>query len=49
MTNNMMVITLLAYMKKNPKFNIMNSKVNFIPLPSLIKDRFGELASFLKT
>jgi hypothetical protein len=45
----MMVVTLLSYMKKNPKFNILNSKVNFIPLPSSIKDKFGEVASFLET
>jgi len=49
MMNNMMVVTLLSYMKKNPKFNILKSKVNFIPLPSSIKDKFGELASFLET
>jgi hypothetical protein len=36
-------------MKKNPKFNIVNLKVNLILLPSSIKDRFGELASFFKT
>jgi hypothetical protein len=47
--NNMMVVTFLSYMKKNPKFNILDSKVNFIPLPSSIKDKFGELASFLET
>ncbi len=35
--------------KKNPKFNIMNSKVFFIFLPSSINDKFGELASCLKT
>jgi hypothetical protein len=45
----MMVVTLLSYMKKNPKFNILNSKVNFIPLPSSIKNKFGEVASFLET
>jgi hypothetical protein len=49
MMNNMMIVTLLSYMKKNPKFNILNSKVNFILLPSSIKDKFGELASFLET
>jgi hypothetical protein len=49
MINNMMVVTFLSYMKKNPMFNIVNSKVNFIPLPSLIKDKFVELASFLET
>jgi hypothetical protein len=49
MMKNMMVVTLLSYMKKNPKFNILNSKVNFIPLPSSIKDKFGELVSFLET
>jgi hypothetical protein len=47
--NNMMVVTFLSYMKKNPKFNILNSKVNFIPLPSSIKDKFGQLASYLET
>ncbi len=35
--------------EKNPKFNVLNSKVNFIPLPSSIKEKFGELASFLET
>ncbi len=49
MMNNMMVATFLSYMKENLKFNILNSKVNFIPLPSSIKDKFGELASFLET
>jgi hypothetical protein len=49
MMNNMMVVILLSYMKKNPKFNILNSKVNFIPLPSSIKNKFGELFSFLET
>jgi hypothetical protein len=49
MMNNMMVATLLSYIKENPKFNILNSKVNFIPLPSSIKNKFGEFASFLKT
>jgi len=28
--------------EKNPKFN-------FIPVPSLVKDKFGELASYLET
>jgi hypothetical protein len=49
MMKNMMVATLLSYMKENPKFNILNSKVNFIPLLSSIKNKFGELASFLET
>jgi len=49
MMNNMMVVTLLSCMEKNPKFNIVNSKVNFIPLPSFIKNKFCELASFLET
>jgi hypothetical protein len=49
MMNNMMVVTLLSYMKKNPKFNILNSKVNFIPLLSSIINKFGELVSFLET
>jgi len=48
MMNNMMVVTLLSYMKKNPKFNILNSKVNFIPLPFSIKNKFGELTSLIK-
>jgi hypothetical protein len=49
MMNNMMVVTLLSYMKKNPKFNILSSKVNFIPLLSSIRNKFGELISFLET
>jgi hypothetical protein len=49
MMDNMMVVTLLSYMKKNPKFNILNSKLNFILLPSSIKNKFGELVSFFKT
>jgi len=49
MMNNMMVITLLSYMKKIPKFNILKSKVNFIPLPFSIKNIFGELTSFFET
>ncbi len=49
MMNNMMVVTLLSYMKKHPNFKILNSRVNFIPLPSSIKNKFGELVSFLET